>query len=346
MKKGISLIVLVITIIVMIILASAIILTLNDSGIINRANEAVEATNLQEIKQIASLAWSEAYLDNRNVADEETKYANIKAAVDKALENIDVSGYDIVVEEKGVTVTPVLKAGLHDANGKMLASWDELVNTYGLDTGITYYQYPRDPYYKTATTSAYYILNNYESLAAGVNLVIDESITTIGEGAFLYCASLESVTMPDDVTSLESQNTFAYCTNLKNIKLSNNLTSIPSNAFNGCASLINIDMPAGVTDIGAYAFKDCTSLTSFDIPVGVTRIAMYTFAGCTSLTSVNIPAGVTSIISEAFNGCTSLTIITFEGTVEQWNAITFSNALPTDVPATEVVCSNGTVTLK
>lgn len=216
-KDGISLIVLVITIIVMIILASSIILTLSDSGIINRANEAVDKTNLQEIQHIASLAWAEAYLDNRDVEDEETKYANIKAAVDKALENIDVSNYDIVVDEKGITVTPVLKAGLYDANGKTLASWQELVNTYGLDIGITYYQYPRDPYYQTATSSAYYILTNYESLGTGVNLVIDESVTAIGEGALLYCTSLESITVPDSVVSLESQNTFANCTNLKKL---------------------------------------------------------------------------------------------------------------------------------
>lgn len=45
-KKAVSLIVLVITIIVMVILAGAIILTLDNSGIINKASEAVEETNL------------------------------------------------------------------------------------------------------------------------------------------------------------------------------------------------------------------------------------------------------------------------------------------------------------
>ena len=43
-KQGISLIVLVITIIVMIILAASVVLTLSNSGIINKANEAVEKT--------------------------------------------------------------------------------------------------------------------------------------------------------------------------------------------------------------------------------------------------------------------------------------------------------------
>ena len=53
MNKGISLIVLVITIIVMIILAGTIILSLSDTGIIDRASEAVENTNLDQVKTLA-----------------------------------------------------------------------------------------------------------------------------------------------------------------------------------------------------------------------------------------------------------------------------------------------------
>ena len=61
-KQGISLIVLVITIIVMIILAASVVLTLSNSGIINKANEAVEKTNIKEVEQLASLAWAEEFM--------------------------------------------------------------------------------------------------------------------------------------------------------------------------------------------------------------------------------------------------------------------------------------------
>ena len=53
-KKGISLIVLVITIIVMIILAAAVVITLSNTGIINRASDAVDKTNTQQIVNLAS----------------------------------------------------------------------------------------------------------------------------------------------------------------------------------------------------------------------------------------------------------------------------------------------------
>ena len=46
MKKGISLIVLVITIIVMIIIAGAIIISLNSSNVIDQSNKAVKDSNV------------------------------------------------------------------------------------------------------------------------------------------------------------------------------------------------------------------------------------------------------------------------------------------------------------
>lgn len=62
MKKGISLIVLVITIIVMIIIASAIIMSLTTNNIMDQADTAVEKSNRAEVKSIgASVLASNLY---------------------------------------------------------------------------------------------------------------------------------------------------------------------------------------------------------------------------------------------------------------------------------------------
>ncbi len=98
-KQGISLIVLVITIIVMVILVAAVVITLNNTGIIGRANEAVEKTNLKQVKQIAALAWSEAFMDG--LTGDELK----EAVLDKLDDYTDE--FDIDVTDDGVTVTPV-----------------------------------------------------------------------------------------------------------------------------------------------------------------------------------------------------------------------------------------------
>ena len=63
MKKGISLIVLVITIIVMIILAATVVITLSNTGVINRASQAVDLTNEASVQDLAALIWADAYLD-------------------------------------------------------------------------------------------------------------------------------------------------------------------------------------------------------------------------------------------------------------------------------------------
>lgn len=55
-SKGISLILLVITIIVMLVIVGAIIISLTNSDIISRANKAVETTNLKSLQEAAAIA--------------------------------------------------------------------------------------------------------------------------------------------------------------------------------------------------------------------------------------------------------------------------------------------------
>lgn len=100
-KKGISLIVLVITIIVMIILAAAVVISLTSNGIIDRANQAVQATDEKQVQQIVSLAWADAYTSGRKTLEE------LQAAVDKSLEenNIDTNQFYVEVTTTGVNVT-------------------------------------------------------------------------------------------------------------------------------------------------------------------------------------------------------------------------------------------------
>ena len=62
MKKGISLIVLVITIIVMIIIAGAIIISLNSTNIIDKANTAVDSSNEAELKSLVALTYMNQYV--------------------------------------------------------------------------------------------------------------------------------------------------------------------------------------------------------------------------------------------------------------------------------------------
>ena len=206
------------------------------------------------------------------------------------------------------------------------------------------------------------------------------SVTTISDNAFSQCHNLISVTLPNSVTVIGTQ-AFWNCDGITNVTLGNSVTTIGDQAFYNCYKLSNVTIPSSVIAIGESAFAVCDNLTSiivddnsttyqsingnlytkdgtvlvayasgkpdtnFAIPNSVTTIGNWSFLWCTNLTSISIPDSVTTIEKYAFYLCDGLTNITFEGTVEQWNAITFGYYWREDVPATEVVCSNGIVKL-
>ena len=102
LKRGVSLIVLVITIIVMVILAGVIILTLDNSGIINKAQDAVDQANLSEVKNVAQLAWAEAFLDGKTT-QEELEQAVMDALAEQNITEEHYKGYTIEVTTSGVS---------------------------------------------------------------------------------------------------------------------------------------------------------------------------------------------------------------------------------------------------
>ena len=141
------------------------------------------------------------------------------------------------------------------------------------------------------------------------SITIPDSVTSIGERAFDDCFSLTSITIPDSVTSI-GYGAFGYCRSLTSVTIPDSVTAIGDFAFYLCSSLTSIVIPDGVTDIGSGAFERCDSLTSITIPDSVTSIGDRAFYDCSSLTSVTIPDSVTSIGNSAFYDCSSLTSVT------------------------------------
>ena len=97
------------------------------------------------------------------------------------------------------------------------------------------------------------------------NVVIPDSVTSIGNRAFFGCSGLTSVAIP------------------------NSVTSIGYRAFSGCRGLTSVTIPDSVTNIGEYAFYYCTGLTSVAIPDSVTSIGNRTFFGCGGLKMLSVP---------------------------------------------------------
>ena len=157
-----------------------------------------------------------------------------------------------------------------------------------------------------------------------VSYTIPDSVTSIGDCAFVGCKSLSSIVIPDSVTSI-SDCAFANCKSLSSIVIPNSVIHIGNRAFWYCESLKSIVIPTGVTSIGDYFFFGCKSLSSIVIPNSVTRIGDCAFVGCKSLSSIVIPNSVTHIGNCAFSGCESLKSIVIPDSVTSIGDRAFEN---------------------
>ena len=156
------------------------------------------------------------------------------------------------------------------------------------------------------------------------SVTIPNSVTSIGDRAFSSCKSLQSVTIPNSVTSIGDR-VFIRCKSLQSVTIPNSVTSIGDRAFYLCESLQSVTIPNSVTSIGDEAFSSCTSHQSVTILNSVTSIGYEAFSSCTSLQSVTIPNSVTSIGNSAFSGCNSLQSITIPNSVTSIGDYAFSS---------------------
>ena len=193
----------------------------------------------------------------------------------------------------------------------------------------------------------------------GVYYIIKDRTKIICDEAFYYCSALAEVVIPNSVTSIGNC-AFANCNALSNIAIPDSVTSIGNYAFSSCCSLSDIIIPDSVENVGNGAFQYCSLLEcisipesviclngnpfcnwngkleclsssfiyeddvlfnmkkseiisfrkqkieSYIIPDSVTSIGDSAFSGCHSLSNIVIPDSVTSIGNYAFSSCCSL----------------------------------------
>ena len=145
-------------------------------------------------------------------------------------------------------------------------------------------------------------------------LDIGDGVTSIGAHAFASFNNLESVIIPDGITTIEN-GAFVFCERLSSVIIGSGVTSIGNQAFNSCNSLVSIDIPDGVVTIGQNAFSNCSNLTTVVIGNGLTQIEKNTFRSCGSLKEVSIGNNVSIIGEGAFYECVNLSSVTIPNSV-------------------------------
>lgn len=149
-------------------------------------------------------------------------------------------------------------------------------------------------------------------------------MTLIPESMFAYCESLNSVTLPNTLTEIDTT-AFVLCKKLESIVMPSSLIKIRWGAFGVCINLRTITIPNTVTEMNSCfgtciklesvifqkgiklktldnsMFYRCISLKSIIIPPSVETIGENCFAGTQSLTSLVFPESITSVASNAFS---------------------------------------------
>ena len=159
------------------------------------------------------------------------------------------------------------------------------------------------------------------------DVVLPDSVISIGDYAFYSCSGLTSVTISNGVTSI-GELSFCNCAGLTSIAIPNSVVNIEEKAFWGCKRLTNVTIPDSVSYIGPNAFGVVLNVTYFGEAVGspwgakahngyIENGLVYNDKSKTLLLGCSyfkkgelvLPDSITYIGNDAFSECSDLTSI-------------------------------------
>lgn len=208
---------------------------------------------------------------------------------------------------------------LYSADGTKLLKYDnDDLETYSIREGT-----------KIICDDAFLLCLNFKLR----EVVMPDSVESIGNTALSFSGSLKRVVVPDSVKHIGT-NPFCSCRNLKlesrssrfvidngmlidkqhkklisyngdaeEVTIPDGVKTIGQRAFCSKRTIRKVVIPNTVIKIGESAFKDCESLQQVEIPNSVIAISDTAFCNCKSLQRVNIPNSVVSIGWCAFENC-------------------------------------------
>ena len=336
-EKGITLIALVITIIVLLILAGVTIATLaGNNGIITRASQAAEETRIAQVEEQVNLWKSEKEMGNTTggtITSEDNFLQNLKDNGSVTEDEIDRTNQIIKIGDteiyygSGSELTDIYVA-LYTDGTLVFNSKDEfdeslLSKNYGKIDVFGTNQSPPWNSDKDSITTANFLnkvvpkstrswFNTLEKLTTIQNIAnLDTSRVTDMSFMFYRCFDLQTVDLThfntENVTNMEQM--FSNCGDINNLDFSSFNTSKVTHMdhmFHACTNLTQLDLSSfntgEVTDM-AYMFSRNRNLTtlnlsSFDTSKVANMACM--FSDCKKLTELNLSSFDTKKVDNYF----------------------------------------------
>ena len=309
-NRGITLVALVITIIVLLILSGVTILSLNgDNGILRKASEARNNTVDSQIYEQVQMILLESRMEIENL-DQDAIKANVygkfereklKATIEKR-----EAGFVVVCGKYNKKIF-YLDSKLGKINEEKAvigknADWDYIVNP---NNTVVIKAYKKD------------ISGHFDI----PNIIDGYLVTELGDDVFNYATNMTSITLPIGLEKIGAR-TFAFCSNLEwEVAFPLTLKSVGEKAFYGCGKITGKleDIMNTKVIYGQGVFMKCSKLTG-DIQILMNMLGdqdtiiedglFNGFSGATG--TLVIPARITSIGENAFYGCSGINKIVFE----------------------------------
>ena len=335
-NKGITLIALVITIIVLLILAGVSIAMLTgQNGILTQASNAKEENSRAQIYEalklteqnyqidIATSASTDdivTYLQNKGIIDSNL-IINVSKLLGYSSETGNGSGTSDVYKLEEITAIGKV-ASMHavrvastsvymgkkyevvyyDKNGKriVLGTISDAPKQIEViePENINDWTYTIDEENNTATLTSYKGKDTTVVFPNYINGIPVKRIQTSISGIY---RSIWDDTLLDYIDS--SSYTYPQTTITK-VVISEGIEEIDSCTFYDSQALEEIELPNTLKYIGDMAFYRCKALQNVTIPESVIEIGNYAFFSCTSLTNITIPESVKNMGIYVFDGDT------------------------------------------
>ena len=376
-SKGITLIALVVTIVVLLILAAVSISMLGgENGIITQAKESREKTEQAKVEEIVDITIVGLMTENEGSAngitpkdianrinEEYSQYENVYAEDEEKFptkiifpeENgryvdVDLTGilkdiYDTDISQSDIAPTEIFNYEIISNADTGATSFDSLPTKEARITGIK-------PEYCNGSMNGYesengeiYENTNYEIILKDGSkisdtLVIPYQVEIDGE---MYKITEANIWTCGNVW-------YYGFPKIKTLVYPNTINKIEGYYyekafFTDNETLEKVVLPNNLKEIGDASFWGCDKLTNIEIPNTVTSIGKVAFYSCDSLNNIKIPSNVISIGIDAFRVCSSLKTVNYTGTKAQWQQINIGsgNVYLTNA---QIICTDGTYPTK
>lgn len=317
-NKGITLIALVVTIVVLLVLASiSINMTIGENGIVTRAQQARITTELDSYKEQLNLYktakkaendsfYEESLMAGKNSIYYNTKISNEENSIKDIIKNISDEYLDKVEVVKGkLTINTQDKKLIKIAQNMEIEPNPYVINNGELESNDGNLLLVDDTGTLTLPSSVTKIGEGAFANVEGLKtIIIPGSVKTIGKGAFRNNATLEKVVIEEGVEVIE-ESAFNACSNLKEVTLPESLKRMDNYVFTSCKSLNSIEIPSNIENLNTMLFS-MSGLANIKLRGNkIKRIEHEVFFGC-KIKEFTITKDVNYIDPTAFDHCTQL----------------------------------------